>query len=171
MNWVNTSKNNRFEALCLTLLLLPFFALVFLNIGLRYDRQPVRCLSASLYFLNRLAFPQKGDFAELDGDYLARASERNRYMQGLFVGKQVVGVSGDVVDVNADGAYVNGTLVAKGLGLADIWFHQSPSYFYKHYVIPEHRVFVVATHPYSNDSRYWGPVPDDAVTGRLFPLY
>lgn len=88
------------------------------------------------------------------------------------LGKVVVAVAGDLIDVRPDGIAVNGRLLAgsrprplDGAGLP------LPAYPPGRYHVAAGEVWVLSPfHPLAWDSRYFGPVPESAILARAAPI-
>jgi conjugal transfer pilin signal peptidase TrbI len=84
--------------------------------------------------------------------------------------KQVGGIPGDHLVISRGQISINGVVIASGLSLAETVYLQPQSAFEKDVVIPDGQLFVMGTHPLSNDSRYWGLLPQHQVIGKAYPL-
>ena len=81
----------------------------------------------------------------------------------LFI-KRVVAVTGDEVEVTAQGLRVNGHRVADALSLAST-LKTSAEALSRQDKVAKGQVWVVGTSPDSFDSRYWGPVQRAQIVG------
>ena len=87
------------------------------------------------------------------------------------VGKVVVAVAGDTVDVTDSGSIVNRVLLPKSAPLRMDSKGRAMPRVRGPVVLPEGTAWLYSGHsPRSFDSRYYGPVPLSALRGRLFPL-
>lgn len=88
------------------------------------------------------------------------------------IGKPVVAVVGDIVDVGDLGVTVNGILLANSRPLAHDSRGESLNVLrVEHQVVRSSEIWLVSSHsPRSFDSRYFGPVPRSAVRSRLRPV-
>lgn len=91
------------------------------------------------------------------------------YIEQEFVMKQVAGVPGDHVVIKDGKVFVNGTLKVSGLALAGL-YHHTPLELERDEVVPPGKVFVLGTHPHSDDSRYWGYLEIKTLDGVAFKL-
>lgn len=87
---------------------------------------------------------------------------------GEEAGKIVWGLPGDRIQVKDLELYVNGVHTAH-LKICEKRRHTHYCRD-RDYQIGEGRLFLMASHPFSFDSRYWDTVSQESVTGRLRPL-
>ena len=88
--------------------------------------------------------------------------------------KPIAAVPGDDVVIDQNGVVVNGQPIPNSAPLADdrgasgrVLRAVPPG----SYVVMQDSVWVVSGHdPRSYDSRYWGPLPVNAITGRAVPV-
>lgn len=92
------------------------------------------------------------------------------YVKQAFVLKMVAGVAGDRLQIHGGHVTVNGRDVAQGLALAGL-YDKTPSQFDRDETIPAGKLFVIGTHPHSDDSRYWGYLNASDVAGKAYKLY
>jgi conjugative transfer signal peptidase TraF len=87
------------------------------------------------------------------------------------LGKVVLAVPGDEVDVNPAGLVLNGQpLPGTSSQAADSRGRPLPHYPAGRYAVPCGQVWLVSPHPRSLDSRYFGPIQAGGVLGSLTPL-
>jgi conjugal transfer pilin signal peptidase TrbI len=91
------------------------------------------------------------------------------YVKQQFVLKQVAGIPGDHVVIKGQEVFINGVLRASGLPLA-VLYHRRADQLARDEVIPAGKVFVLGTHPRSDDSRYWGYVELGSLDGFAYKL-
>jgi conjugative transfer signal peptidase TraF len=86
--------------------------------------------------------------------------------------KPVVAVAGDVVELSADGIFVNGSLLPNTTPLRrDSKGRPLEAWTFGRYTVASGTVWVASSyHPRSFDSRYFGPVSTSAIRHRLKPL-
>jgi conjugal transfer pilin signal peptidase TrbI len=138
-------------------------------VSLSWDPHAVHCLPE--LHLALLVHNQPSTVAR--GDYLFwRASSISAlsYVTDDYVLKRVAGVPGDKLDIRDSKVFVNGVLVAEGLEDAVLVKHRAAD-FERTEVIPPGRYFMVGTARMSNDSRYWGYLPHDAIVGKGYRIY
>jgi conjugal transfer pilin signal peptidase TrbI len=107
------------------------------------------------------------------GDYLfwrASSVDALSYVKEDFVLKRVAGVPGDTLRISGDQVFINDKLVAEGLEDA-VMYKRRPADFERTEMIPPERYFVVGTARMSNDSRYWGFLPHEAIVGKGYRIY
>lgn len=91
---------------------------------------------------------------------------------GLIAFKQAVGVPGDQVTVGAEETTVNGVPQANGLlRHAEKVEGKSVEDFIRTIRVGAEQLFAMGTEPPSFDSRYWGPVEQSQIIGRVYPIY
>ncbi|MCD4752048.1 MAG: signal peptidase I [Anaerolineaceae bacterium] len=79
--------------------------------------------------------------------------------------KRVIGLAGDVVEVQNGSVYVN------GININEPYIKESPMYTGT-WVVPEDTLFVLGDNRnHSSDSHEWGFVPFENVFGRAFLIY
>jgi len=88
------------------------------------------------------------------------------------VGKNVVAIPGDTVDVTPAGLAINGRRLPNTLPLRrDQNGRELPHIRIGRYIVPEHAIWLVSTYsPRSFDSRYFGAVPIEAIVARVRPV-
>lgn len=127
-----------------------------------YIDKQAEALSLGYRFMlanRRATTVQRGQLWAFSTDSMAEL-----FQPGEIIGKQIVGVPGDQIDVDSVGVYVNGQLVRK---------HDAPCLKegiclqFRSEQIPDGRFFGVGTHPRSYDSRFWGYIEQDRLIGRL----
>jgi len=126
-----------------------------------YDPNEERCLpDLHLAFLvkNEKTLPATGDLV------FWKPSGALRDMPQEYILKRVAGVPGDHLVINGSSVQINGTTVVSGFPLIDL-YNRAPKDFERNEVIPAGHVFVIGTHPLSNDSRYWGYLSVDLIKG------
>jgi conjugal transfer pilin signal peptidase TrbI len=138
-------------------------------VSLSYDPHEVNCLPElhlALLVHNRPAKVGRGDYLFWKANSIAALS----YVKEDFVLKRVAGVPGDTVRIRGNQVFINDKLVAEGLEDA-VLYERRPADFERIEVIPAKRYFVVGTARMSNDSRYWGYLPHEAIVGKGYRIY
>lgn len=92
------------------------------------------------------------------------------YVKQRYVMKQVAGVAGDHLQIRGETVLINGKPVVQGLALARL-YHATPQELQRDEVIPAGKLFVIGTHPHSDDSRYWGYLDVASVDGRALKIF
>jgi conjugal transfer pilin signal peptidase TrbI len=85
----------------------------------------------------------------------------------LLVVKRLVGMPGDHVVVGTEQTTVNGRVVGEGLDIAAT-LKRPPEDFHADFTVPEGTYFILGDTRDSYDSRYWGPLPAEALRGRAY---
>lgn len=102
-------------------------------------------------FAYRFSQPKRGDIVAFRNDEDARP---------LFI-KRVVGLPGDRIAVDRGRVFVNGT------GLNEPYVRHPDDRSFPEAIVPPHAVYVLGDNRLnSEDSRFFGPVPDDRLVGR-----
>lgn len=138
-------------------------------VSLSYDPHTVNCLPElhlALLVHTRPAAIERGDYLF----WKASATSALSYVTGDFVLKRVAGLPGDRLSIRNDRVFINGELVAEGLEDA-ILYNRRPSDFERTETIPPGRYFMIGTARLSNDSRYWGYLPSEAIAGKGYRIY
>jgi len=105
------------------------------------------------------------------GDYVFwKPQGALKHIQQPYIMKRVGGAAGDHLVIRDEAVFINGTEVARGLPLLDRT-KVDASAFDRDEVIPPGRVFMVADHPRSYDSRYWGYLDVTALEGKAHVLF
>jgi len=86
------------------------------------------------------------------------------YIRQQFVIKRVAGVAGDHLVIRNEEVSVNGVRVVSGLPLKGFYKREAID-FERDERIPSGKVFVIGTHPHSDDSRYWGYLEQTVLEG------
>lgn len=144
------------------------FIVLLLTFGVFF--RPVRVEGDSMYpslysgdrvlVTREYATPRRGDVIELDTDVFATGN-------GGRVLKRVVALAGDSISIDAGRAVVNG--VPEG---GDHLIYSASDVSVPELEVPQGHVYVLGDNrPVSLDSRFFGPVPLDAVYGRLLFRY
>ena len=110
---------------------------------------------------------KRGDFVGFR--YYGKPYPEYKLAKGTFVIKQIWGFPGDYLKVDDEHVYVNGELVAGVL-------HRDSKgrpvkVFYYDGEVPEGKIFVMAAHPRSFDSRYYGFVDISWGLHKCWPLF
>ena len=102
-------------------------------------------------FAYRFASPRRGDIV---------AFRRDNDARGVFI-KRVIGVPGDRVKIASGHVYVN------GIALREPYVEHGDARSAPEIAVPAHSVYVLGDNrAASEDSRVFGPVPDDRLMGR-----
>ncbi|MBV8198925.1 MAG: signal peptidase I [Candidatus Eremiobacteraeota bacterium] len=102
-------------------------------------------------FAYRLSTPRRGDIV---------AFRRDNDTRGVFI-KRVIGIPGDHVKIARGQVYVNGA------ALQEPYVQHSDDRSASEFVVPPRSVYVLGDNrAASEDSRTFGPVPDDRLMGR-----
>lgn len=166
-NWPSRRADRRFAARALLLVA----AIVAAGEGVSWvgrfwrlcvDVQKTPCMPARVTLV-KMGHP--GPLAR--GDLVAyRTDQAGPYFStDQIMGKRVAAMSGDRVTVSNLKLSINGKY-ARDLGLCR--HKHLPQYCAdRETVVPADHVFLLADHPDSFDSRYWGPIPEGQVIGRI----
>lgn len=92
------------------------------------------------------------------------------YIKTPYVVKIVAGIPGDHLVIQNGSVLINGKQVASGLPDAPLFGRPERS-FEKDEFIPNGEYFVVAMHPLSMDSRYWGNLKESQVKAHAYRLF
>ena len=115
--------------------------------------------------------PRRGDLVliRLPADIADLAHRRGYLPKSAYLIKFVVAVAGDQVCRIGDRILVSGVLVARAMS-RDRWRRGMPAW-HGCRRLASGEIFVLARHPQSFDSRYFGPVPVSATVGRAVLLW
>lgn len=144
-----------------------FFSWFSSNYSFAHDDQENRCLPEyTTYFLEK-----HYSNVEVGGIYGFRAKGLEPFIKdGTWLAKYVVATSGDKVDINKNGIFINGEMKAEGFALAKRLGKAEES-FYRTFTIPENKAFFMGTSEISYDSRYYGLVDYSKIIGEAHPLW
>ena len=159
------------EKLCISLLVvLSFFSILYI-----YEKSPVKIVIAkdvSLPYNFFIYLPKKKTFE--DGDYIEfvevfKEPWLERLGNPVFLIKKIACKEGEILETKGLEFYCNGRKIAvakkrtpKGRKLKIFKFSGT---------IPKGYYFVVGTHPYSFDSRYFGLIYKSQITAWVIPLW
>lgn len=90
---------------------------------------------------------------------------------GALIGKMIVGLPGDSIEIKNELVYVNGVEI---VGINPDFYHlfnKEVGSLDTHYELLSDQYFVLGTTPRSLDSRYWGPIKREWIDGRLLGLF
>ena len=87
------------------------------------------------------------------------------YLKEPWVVKVVKGVPGDLLEISDGQIWVNGQLQDADFIAAPL-FQKNTRDYDKKETIPSGKYFVMGTHPYSIDSRYWGYLDQSQIKGK-----
>lgn len=129
-----------------------------------FDNQKIPCMPWRVFLLDarRPVQISTGDIVSF------RPGNIGRGLDGELLVKRVRAVAGDQITIRDDLLYINGEPIDK-LWLMKTLGHP-PGSLDKSYVVPAGSYFVVGTARESYDSRYWGTLRLDQVTGSARPL-
>ena len=120
-----------------------------------------RCLPFNWYLVtsgSQERNPSRGDLVQFRPPHSAA-----RFSEQFEVIKIVAGESGDSWQIKEDKLFVNDELWGD-LHLMTLLGYE-PGALDGEGTVPQGHVYVLGTNPSSYDSRYWGPLPKDHVTG------
>ncbi len=136
-------------------------------ITLGFDPNDEKCLPG----VHLTLLVKSTDVQPKGGDYVFwRPQGALQDVKQAFIMKRVAGVAGDHLTVRNGLVKINGHQIADGLPLIDP-SKVSPSAFDRDEVIPVGKLFMVADHPHSYDSRYWGYLDVSSVVGMSHVLF
>lgn len=142
------------------------FKVISSNYALFIDTQDERCLPYKYYLFNKnISEITKGEI------YSFKSHGIELFDNGVNFGKIVVGVSGDKVNINKYGVFINDKLIDESPLVHAKKLNKKESVYYTEYVIPENKFFMFGSMPKSYDSRYYGLVDKENFTGRLYPVW
>lgn len=102
--------------------------------------------------------PKRGDVVVF---YPTEVLEQQNYKDAFI--KRVIGIPGDVVEVNSGNVYVNGRQ------LEEEYINEAPDYDYGPVTISEDHYLVLGDNRNNSyDSHYWGFVPREKLVGKAF---
>jgi conjugal transfer pilin signal peptidase TrbI len=135
------------------------------NYKIYIDNEEIRCMEERLY----IGYPQpKGQ--SLGKGQIVRFNPGQIYMFGLFqnhtVAKKIAGLPGDLIQTRGNDVFINNKLAGsynpivmeklKAKGLTPLSFNK---------ILEPGEVFVMGDLPRSFDSRYWGPIKQEHISG------
>lgn len=99
---------------------------------------------------------------------------RLKWYRPRFLVKRLIGVPGDTVGIKNGDLYINGKLLEDPLAIKGFKYFNAGEYGKegKPITIPENSYFVMGDNSANSvDSRFWGFVPADQVTGKVFVIW
>ncbi|MBW8191291.1 S26 family signal peptidase [Neiella marina] len=130
------------------------------------DPQEYRCLPHWLFLIDRHdTNVQTGDlvgFVHTDGAPMIRAGTRLIKYYAAGSGSKVV-IDQDVTVIDGQAHHVS---MRFGLRV----LKERISSYQRTEIVPDDHMFLMGTTPTSNDSRFWGSVPKNAVIGKAYVL-
>lgn len=148
------------------LVLIYWFGLPF---SFGYDSQDERCLPD--VHLSLLIHHPPTAYHNGDMVYFVNSETILPHMTREFAMKIVGGIPGDHILVRNNAVYINGKIVASGFPLAAEFYPQLVGHLEKDEIIPPGKLFMIGTHPLSDDSRYWGYLDTGMVRGSGYKIF
>ena len=137
-------------------------------VSVAYDPHEVNCLPE----LHMAFLVHRQPSAVAKGDYLFwKPMGALAYVKEKFVLKRVAGVPGDRLVVKDGKVFINGVIVAKGFDNAILYKKNGPEDFERSETIPADSYFVIGSADGSNDSRYWGYLNKNDVSGSAYRVF
>lgn len=154
------------KALLMSVALTLFYFGFLAHYRLGLDLQNIRCLPWQVWVVDTAdRHVTRGAYMEFRTDERVAAF----FEPGSPFLKQAVGMPGDHVVVKEGVVLVNGNPLAE-LNLAQKTDRPLSS-FDRDLIVPAHHYWMMGTHPYSYDSRYWGLVDQSQILGRGKPVW
>lgn len=154
------------KALVLIVAIFLLFAWIESRYRIGIDSQVIRCFPDHKFFLVDL----KDKVTARDRIIAYKAQGLAPYFaDGTLMGKVIKGLPGDHLQINSNGVFINGALIADGFPLTDR-LQVDESTFYKDEIIPAKKYLLMAPAPESYDGRYWGYVDEQQIVGKATPF-
>ena len=155
------SQNKAAWLSLITALAIAYFHWFPSPVQLAYDPHEEQCLpDVHLALIVRNA-PQKISHGDL---LIWKPSGALSYVTQEFVMKRVAAIPGDHLVVKNGLVTVNDQPVTHGMALLDLT-QTNPQAFNRDLIVPPGKLYMMGSHPNSNDSRYWGWLDASAVAG------
>jgi len=138
-------------------------------ISIGYDPHEERCLPD--VHLSLLVHHVPSQIHDGNMLYFSRPKGILNYVTQDYVMKVAAGVPGDHLTIKDGIVQINGKTVVSGFPLAERFYHHPVKYYDKDEVIPSGKFFMTGTHPYSDDSRYFGYIDVSYVRGIGYKIY
>lgn len=139
----------------------------FSRFGIMVDPQKNACLPYRVYIVD--TYDQK---IQRDSYYAYRARGMEPYFEdGTLAGKQFVGMPGDKVKVGEHQTFINGQAHRNGALHLIERLDQSLEKTAREITLDKGEYFGMGTTMTSYDSRYWGPIDQDQIYGRIYPIF
>ncbi len=138
------------------------------------DTQEIRCLEERVYVIDTWVKPTAKEIRR--NDYVAliltdaQRPRSAKWRRGQIMVKRVVAAPGDHVSVTRHGVmFSNGPQAwSHGTGLAAApMLGASPESFERVFTLAEDELFMMGDNPLSYDGRYYGPITDSQIVGRV----
>lgn len=141
------------------------------------DLQEYKCLPYTLYaFASGRVDPPTDSLKPIElahGQLVAFTAHDNIMdlpeLDGKRIVKVVAGLPGDVLEVNADVAYINGVKWGD-LTLLETLAKQ-PGHYDRREVVPEGKVLLLGTTEFSYDGRYYGFIDQAEINATAYPIF
>ena len=141
-------------------------AIVLSGVQLRIETQKyIKCLPFDYYLTQASSVESDtldyGDLVYLSGDFSPQ-----HFPDNTEILKMVGAQSGDAISRKADAFFINGQLAGYLTDAYDAFVDDGDTY-----VIPEGKVWLIASSAQAVDSRYFGPVNASQLLGRGYALF
>lgn len=133
------------------------------------DTQAIPCIDA------RVILVDKKDITPIKGKLVAFRAPKNVtpvYPEGTLMAKILVAGPGDTVAINVnEEILVNGVVKAQGLPHLQIGTAENRKRFIGKKTLGANEYWVLGTHEWSFDSRYWGAIEAKSIVGRGYVVW
>ena len=144
------------------------FSVLNKHYGFSFDTHKQRCIPEySFYFLNKqFKTINKGSI------YMFHAKNMTPFFKdGQLIGKYVIAKSGDTVEINKNGLFVNGIKFRDRKFYLTKKLNISEGSLYKTIQLRDNEIFFAGTADNSFDSVYWGVGNTSQIIAKAIPLW
>ncbi|OED49110.1 signal peptidase I [Endozoicomonas sp. (ex Bugula neritina AB1)] len=149
------------------MMLLVFMAVFFSRFSIALDPQTYRCLKQRVFLIDH------GDKNIGIDDLVAFIHKKGAPLvpPGSQMIKAVRAMSGDNVIVSQESVVVNGRVIEQSMDYGLKTLSATREDYSRTLIVPDQEFFLMGTTIYSNDSRFWGSIPESDVVGKVYALF
>lgn len=147
-----------------------------------YDPQQERCLpNYSVYLVDKhdrkvikgkpYAFKAKGIMPYLDHAHEKVEGIKEHYRDGALLLKIVDATEGDKITIKENDLWINGKVHPSGGLILSKTLRTPKTKFVRDIEVQKGEYWVFGRTNNSFDSRYWGPISQDQIVGRAYPIF
>lgn len=148
-------------------LILIFGTWFYSRFSFLYIEERVSCIIGGEFFL----VDKKDKMLVRGNTYAYRAKGLSPYYEdGRLMGKFLMGMPGDKIEILSDHILINGLPKVYGFPHAEK-LGKKPEDFFGKMELKNDQYWMLGNAPESFDSRYWGAISNEQIVGRLYTIY